>query len=135
MRADKGEKMSLEFSATVAKRKWIVSLTVAVLIYGAAVIFAYLAGWVSPRTCEGLSAVPCFLVAGWYALSVKSQEGTLLHKWGWVLFMVGWFLVGAAFLLPSGTGRIIALSSAAPTLLAGFGTTILASWYKHEEGG
>lgn len=117
---------------TTEKRKWATSLTVAVLIYGASVAIAYLAGLISPRTCEGLSAIPCFLVSGWYAWLLKREQETILHKWGWMLFMIGWFLVGIAFLLPAGTGRLIALSSAAPTLLVGFGTTLLANWYWHE---
>jgi len=120
---------------TAEKRRWVTNLTVAVLVYGAAVVVAYLAGWISPRTCEGLSAIPCFLVAGWYGWMLGSERETILHKWGWALFLVGWFLVGVAFLLPAGTGRLVALSSAAPTLLAGFGTTLLANWYGHEEGG
>jgi len=120
---------------TTERQKWATGLTVAVLIYGAAVLFAYLVGWVSPRICEGLSSVPCFVVAVWYAWMAGSQQGSLLHKWGWVLFAMGWSLVGIAFLLPSGTGRLVALSSAAPTLLVGFGTTFLANWYGHEEGG
>ncbi|MCS7186499.1 MAG: hypothetical protein N3B10_07115 [Armatimonadetes bacterium] len=107
-------------------------MTVAVLIYGASVAIAYLSGLISPRTCEGLSAIPCFLVSGWYAWLLKREQETILHKWGWMLFMIGWFLVGIAFLLPAGTGRLIALSSAAPTLLVGFGTTLLANWYWHE---
>lgn len=109
--------------------KW---LTVTVLVYGVTVIVAYLAGLISPRVCEALSSVPCFLVAGWYAWVVISEQGSLLHKWGWSLFALGWFLIGVAFLLPTGVGRLIALSSAAPTLLFGFGTTLLANWY---EGG
>ncbi|MCS7192905.1 MAG: hypothetical protein NZ937_07990 [Armatimonadetes bacterium] len=110
-------------------------LAVIVLVYGLAVIIAYLAGWVSPRVCEGLSSIPCFLVAIWYASMTTREQGTLLHKWGWMLFALGWLLVGFAFLLPVGTGRLIALSSAAPTLLVGFGTILLANWYEHEEGG
>lgn len=38
-------------------QKWVTGLAIAVLIYGAVVLFAYIAGWVSPRTCEGLSSV------------------------------------------------------------------------------
>jgi len=66
---------------------------------------------------------------------VRSKEETILHKWGWVLFLFGWLMVGFAFLMPAGTGRLILLSSAAPTLLVGFGTTLLANLYGHEEGG
>ena len=117
------------------RQKWATGLTVAVLIYGAVVLFAYIVGWVSPRTCEGLSSVPCLVVAGWYAWMAGSRQGSLLHKWAWALFALGWFLVGIAFLLPSGTGRLLVLSSAAPTLLVGFGTTLLVNWYGHEEGG
>jgi len=120
---------------TAEGQKWVTGLAIAVLIYGVAVLFAYIVGWVSPRTCEGLSSLPCFVVAGWYAWTVGNREGTPLHKWGWALFALGWLLVGVAFLLPSGTGRLVALSSAAPTLLIGFGTTFLANWYGHEEGG
>jgi len=120
---------------TAEGQKWVTGLAIAVLIYGAVVLFAYIVGWVSPRTCEGLSSAPCLVVAGWYAWMVGSREGTLLHKWGWALFAFGWLLVGIAFLLPSGTGRLVALSSAAPILLVGFGTTFLANWYGHEEGG
>lgn len=120
---------------TAEKQRWAISLTVAVLIYGAIVIVLHLAGLISPRISEGLSAVPCFLVAGWYAWMIKSEQETILHKWGWLLFLVGWLLIGVGFLLPAGTGRLIVLSSAAPILLAGFGTTLLANWYGHEEGG
>jgi hypothetical protein len=120
---------------TAEGQKWVTGLVIAVLIYGAGVLFAYIVGWVSPRTCEGLSSVPCFVVAGWYAWMVGNREGTPLHKWGWALSALGWLLVGVVFLLPSGTGRLVALSSAAPTLLIGIGTTFLANWYGHEEGG
>ncbi len=56
-----------------------------------------------------------------------------MQKWGWSIFSLGWLLVGVTFLLPAGTGRLLAFSSAAPTLLVGFGTTLLANWY--EQGG
>ncbi len=118
---------------TAENQKLARGLAVAVLIYGVIVIVAYLAGWIPPRVCEGLSSVPCFLVAVWYAWIAAGEQGTVLHKWGWSLFALGWFLVGIAFLLPAGIGRLVALSSAAPTLLVGFGTTFLANWY--EQGG
>jgi len=72
---------------TAEGQKWVTGLAIAVLIYGAVVLFAYIVGWVSPRTCEGLSSVPCFVVAGWYAWTVGNREGTPLHKWGWALFV------------------------------------------------
>ncbi|MER3500180.1 MAG: hypothetical protein IMHGJWDQ_000771 [Candidatus Fervidibacter sp.] len=115
------------------RRKWVNTLTFAVLLYGSVVAVAYLGGWVSPRTCEGLSALPCFLVAGWYGVCVGKGLGTLVQRWGWALMASGWVFVGMAFLLPEGTGRLVALSSAVPTLLVGFLTTLLALW--HEEGG
>lgn len=117
------------------KQKLINSLALIVLVYGLVVVIAYLAGWISPRVCEGLSSVPCFLMAGWYAWMVKGEKGTLIQKWGWGLFAIGWLLVGVAFLLPSGTMRLVALSSAAPTLLFGFGSTLLANWYENGKGG
>lgn len=116
-------------------RKRATGLAVLVLIYGAIILFVYLVGWISPRMCEGLSSIPCFTVAGWYVWMVGSQRGMILHRWGWTLFAFGWFLVGLAFLLPSGVGRLVSLSSAAPTLLVGFGTTFLARWFDHGEGG
>lgn len=121
---------------TATDRKWMLSLTLVVLLCGAMVVVAYLAGWITPRTCEGLSAIPCFAVAGWYARLLWSGRGSPLYRWGWWLLSFGWSLVGVAFLLPAGIGRWVVLSSAVPTLLIGFGTTLLANWYSQsDEGG
>ncbi|MCS7264584.1 MAG: hypothetical protein NZ805_07110 [Armatimonadetes bacterium] len=122
-------------SMTAEKQNLTKGLALTVLVYGAAVIVAYMAGWISPRVCESLSSIPCFLVAVWYAWIAVSQKGTVMQKWGRSLFAIGWLLIGLAFLLPAGAGRLVALSSAAPTLLVGFGTTLLANWYEHGEGG
>ncbi len=119
-----------------AERKWALALAILTIVYGMVVATVYLVGWIAPRTCEGLSALPCFVVAGWYGGLLGRRHGTPLHRWGWLLLLIGWSLVGLAFLLPATTGRWVALSSAVPTLLAGFGTTLLANWYAHvEEGG
>lgn len=111
-------------------------LTIGVFVYGAVVLVVYLAGWLSPRACEELSAVPCLAVAAWYAGAVKFGSGTTIHRWGWLLLTIGWLMIGAAFLLRPGIGRIAALSGAVPTVLGGFGTVWLANWYAPiEEGG
>lgn len=110
-------------------------LTVAVILFGGSVLIAYLAGWLSPRWCEVLSAVPCWVVAGWYSGAALWGQGTTLHRWGWILLTVGWFLIGLAFAFRPGLGRIVALSSAMPCLLGGFGTVLLANWYAPIERG
>jgi hypothetical protein len=103
-------------------------LTITILVYGAIVTVAYLAGWVAPRVYEGASALPCWIVAAWYARTAWHGEAILLCRWGWGVLAFGWLLVGGAFLLPPGTARGLTLASAGTALTIGFLTVWLAHW-------
>ncbi len=98
-----------------------------VLVYGGLGALAHSRGLLGTRSVDVLCALPCWLVAGWYATSVLKGGASLLQQWAWFLMAVGWLLIGLTFLATGTTWMAMSLAAAAVALGSGFVTGFLAN--------